>query len=147
MFHLDYLDEPTYYLAAKDEADGHPWFYDILRILESQEYPENASITNNNYLWNLSSKFFLRGWVLYKRNHDSVLLRCVDKSEANQIIMEIHEGFFQMHASGHTMMKEILRTDCYWITMGLTFTSTFKRATSAKSMLTRSMCYQYPSMF
>ncbi|XP_050918321.1 uncharacterized protein LOC127135722 [Lathyrus oleraceus] len=25
-FHLDYLDEPTYYLAAEDEDHGHPWF-------------------------------------------------------------------------------------------------------------------------
>lgn len=39
-FHLGYLDEPAYCLAAKDEADGRPWFYDIMK---------------------LSSKFFLSG--------------------------------------------------------------------------------------
>ncbi|XP_050895265.1 uncharacterized protein LOC127101878 [Lathyrus oleraceus] len=47
---IDYLDEPTYYLAAQDESDGHPWFYDINRYLEKQEYPENASITDKKYL-------------------------------------------------------------------------------------------------
>ncbi|XP_050895439.1 uncharacterized protein LOC127102065 [Lathyrus oleraceus] len=102
-FHLDYLDEPTHCLAAKDEADGHPWFYDIMRFLENQEYPTEASITDKKYLWKLSSKFFLSGRVLYKRNYDSVLLRCVNKHEANQIIMEIREGSFRTHASGHTM--------------------------------------------
>ncbi|XP_050897374.1 uncharacterized protein LOC127104220 [Lathyrus oleraceus] len=78
-FHLDYFDEPAHYLAVEDEADGHPWFYDIMKFLESQEYPENASITDKKYLRKLSSKFFLSGGVLYKRNYDSVLLRCVNK--------------------------------------------------------------------
>ncbi|XP_050897290.1 uncharacterized protein LOC127104127 [Lathyrus oleraceus] len=90
-FHLDYLDEPTYYLKAEDEVDGHPWFYDIMKFLESQEYIENASITDKKYLQKLSSKFFLSGVVLYKRNNDSALLRCVNK------------------LSEHTTVKKILR--------------------------------------
>ncbi|XP_050918940.1 uncharacterized protein LOC127136426 [Lathyrus oleraceus] len=32
-FHLDYLDEPAYYLATEDEVFGHPWFYDIMKFL------------------------------------------------------------------------------------------------------------------
>lgn len=91
-FHHNYLDNPAYCLAAKDEADGYPWYYDIMRFLECQEYPKDASITDKKYLQQLSSKFFLSGGVLYKRNHDSVLLRRVNKQEANQIITEIHEG-------------------------------------------------------
>ena len=116
-FHLNYLDEPAYCLAAEDEADGHPWFYDIMKFLENQEYPADASITDKKYLRKLSSKFFLSGGVLYKRNYDSVLLRCVNKREANQIIMEIHEGSFGTHASGSTMVKKILRVGYYWMTM------------------------------
>ncbi|XP_050916502.1 uncharacterized protein LOC127131634 [Lathyrus oleraceus] len=101
-FHLDYLDEHAYSLAAEDKVDGHPWFYDIMKFFEIQEYPENASITYKKCLRKLSSKFFLSGWVFYKRNYDSVFLRCVNKQEANKIIMEIHEGSFGTHAGGHT---------------------------------------------
>ncbi|XP_050896413.1 uncharacterized protein LOC127103179 [Lathyrus oleraceus] len=43
-FHLNDLDEPAYCLAAEDEADGHPWFYDIMKFLEIQEYTADASI-------------------------------------------------------------------------------------------------------
>ncbi|XP_050918415.1 uncharacterized protein LOC127135823 [Lathyrus oleraceus] len=60
-FHLDYLDEFTYYLAVKDKTDDHPWSYDVMRFLESQECPENASIIGHKYLQKLSSKFFLSG--------------------------------------------------------------------------------------
>ena len=31
--------------------------------------------------------------------------------------MEIHEGYFGTHASGHTMVNKILRADYYWMTM------------------------------
>lgn len=31
--------------------------------------------------------------------------------------MEIHEGSFGTHASGHTMVKKILRPDYYWMNM------------------------------
>ncbi|XP_050876250.1 uncharacterized protein LOC127079945 [Lathyrus oleraceus] len=58
-FHLNYLDEPAYCLAVEDEADGHPWFHDIKKFLENQEYPTDASITDKKYLQKLSSKFFL----------------------------------------------------------------------------------------
>lgn len=113
----NYLDEPTYYLEAEDEFDGHPWFYDTMRYLESQEYPGNASITDKKYLRRLPTKFFFSGGVLYKRNYDSVLLRCIDKHEENWIIMETHEVSFGTHASGHKMVKKILRADYFWITM------------------------------
>lgn len=31
--------------------------------------------------------------------------------------MEIHEGSLETHASGHTMVKKILRVGYYWMTM------------------------------
>ena len=82
-FHLDYLDEPAYCLAVEEESDGHPWFHDIKKYLERQEYPEDASITDKKYLQKLSAKVFLRRDVLYKRNHDSVMFRCVDRHETD----------------------------------------------------------------
>ncbi|XP_050915159.1 uncharacterized protein LOC127130138 [Lathyrus oleraceus] len=82
-FHIDYLDEPAYYLAAEEESNGHHWFHDIKKYLEKQEYPEDAYIKDKKYLQKLSDKFFLSGDVLYKRNYDSVLLRCVDRHEAD----------------------------------------------------------------
>ena len=52
--------------------------------------------------------------MLYKRNYDSVLLRCVDRREADRIMEEIHEGSFGTHSSGHTMSRKILRAGLPW---------------------------------
>ena len=57
------------------EPDGNPWFYDVKRYLETQEYPEEASVTDKKFLIRFSAKFFLSGGVLYRRHHDGLLLR------------------------------------------------------------------------
>ena len=46
-----------------------------------------------------------------------MLLWCVDKVEAENIMNELHEGTFGTHSSGHTMAKKILRAGYYWSTM------------------------------
>ncbi|XP_050890303.1 uncharacterized protein LOC127095692 [Lathyrus oleraceus] len=111
--HIDHLDEPVHYLAIEVEFDNKPWFYDIKRYLEKQEYPEKASINDLKALRRFSYKFFLNGDVLYKGNYDSVLLRCVDRHEARTIIKSRHEGSEVVHAKGPVMAKKILRAGYY----------------------------------
>ena len=74
-------------------------------------------MTDKKFLRRFAAKFFLNGGVLYKRHHDGVLLRCVEKQEASRIIEEMHEGEFGTHSNGHTMAKKILRAGYYWSTM------------------------------
>ncbi|XP_058751481.1 uncharacterized protein LOC131624541 [Vicia villosa] len=81
-----HFDEPAYCLTIEEQPDDKPWYHDIKRYLEKQEYPENASTIDKKTLRRLAAKFFLCGNVLYKRNYDSVLLRCVDKNETREII-------------------------------------------------------------
>ena len=65
----------------------------------------------------LAAGFFLSGGILYKRNHDMVLLRCVDAREAEKMRVEVHEGSFGAHTNGHAMARKILRAGYYWLTM------------------------------
>ncbi|XP_050875865.1 uncharacterized protein LOC127079525, partial [Lathyrus oleraceus] len=101
--------EPAYCQSVEEEADGKPWFHDIKCFLQNQEYPTDATTLDKKTLRKLASKFFLSNGVLYKRNHDMILLRCVDGREADMLIKEIHEGSFGTHANGHAMAKKILR--------------------------------------
>ncbi|XP_073219715.1 uncharacterized protein [Cicer arietinum] len=110
-------EKPAYCLSIEEEYDGKPWFYDIKSYVKNKEYPLGISENDKRILRRLSMNFFLNGDVLYKRNHDMVLLRCVDKAEAEKIIQEVHEGSFGTHANGHTMARKILRADYYWLTM------------------------------
>ena len=115
---IERMDEPTYChgIDTKEVVDK-AWFHEIKRYLEAQEYLEGASTNDNKFLRRFSSKFFLSNGILYKRNHDSILLRFIDQSEAEKIMDDLHEGTFDTHSSGHTMAKKILRVGYYWSTM------------------------------
>ena len=111
------LERPAHVFATEADIDDKPWFHDIKRFLQTQEYPLGASNKDKKTLRRLSGKFFLNGDVLYKRNFDMVLLKCVDRHEADMLIHEVHEGSFRTHSNGHAMSKKILRAGYYWMTM------------------------------
>ena len=79
--------------------------------------PAWASKKDRKTLRKLAGRFFLNENVLYKRNFDMVLLRCVDRHKADVLMKEIHEGSFGTHTNGHTMSRKILRAGYYWLTM------------------------------
>ncbi|XP_058784683.1 uncharacterized protein LOC131659517 [Vicia villosa] len=64
-------DESAYcYEIATDEVEQKPWFHEVKRYLEAQEYHEGASINDKKFLRRFASKFFLSNGTLYKCNHD-----------------------------------------------------------------------------
>lgn len=111
------LERPAHIFSIEIEKDGKSWYYDLKCYLQTQEYPPGASNKDKRTLRRMSGNFFLNSDVLYKRNFDMILLRCVDEREANQLMEEIHEGSFGTHANGHAMTKKILRAGYYWLTM------------------------------
>ncbi|CAL0305680.1 unnamed protein product [Lupinus luteus] len=127
MFHISGKDQPIIKIESRDqpihccavevEQDGKPWYHDIKVYIQKREYPIDASENDKRTLRRLAMGFFLDGDVLYKRNHDMVLLRCVEGKEAEMILKEVHEGSFGTHANGHAMARKILRAGYFWMTM------------------------------
>ncbi|WJX23763.1 hypothetical protein P8452_12952 [Trifolium repens] len=111
------LERPAHVFTAEEVVDNKPWFHDIKCFLQSQEYPPGASNKDKKTLRRLSGNFFLNGDVLCKRNFDMVLLRCVDRHEADMLMHEVHEGSFGTHSNGHAMAKKMLIAGYYWMTM------------------------------
>src|ERR1051325_1417347 len=103
--------------AVDMEKDDKPWYHDIKHFLMTQEYSVNATNKDRKTLRRLAGSFFLNEGVLYKINHDMVLLKCVDRREADMLMHEINEGSFGTHANGHYMAKKMLRAGYYWLTM------------------------------
>jgi len=108
--------KPTHCYLIEEEQDGKPWYFDMKRYIEDKEYPQEAFDNDKRMLQRLVASFFLSGNILYKRNHDMVLLRCVDAREVEKMLVEVHEGSFGTHA----MARKILRqgvTGSLWKTI------------------------------
>ena len=99
--------------TTEGTSDEKPWYHDIKHFLPTQEYPAGASNKDRNTLRRLTGSFFINEDVLYKRNDDMVLLRCVDRHEANMLMHEMYEGSFSTHAHRHSMEKKMLREGYY----------------------------------
>ena len=114
---IENRDSQAYCLNVEEEHDGKPWYHDIKQYIKYKEYPDGASTNDKRTLRRMAMDFFLNGEILYKRNYDTVLLRCVDAMEAKKIIEEVHEGFCATHSNGHAMARTILRAGYFWLTM------------------------------
>ena len=72
---------PAHCCQVEEERDSKPWYFNIKRFVESKGYPQGASDNDKRTLRRLAAGFFMSGSILYKRNHDMTLLRCVDAKE------------------------------------------------------------------
>nr|KYP35457.1 Gypsy retrotransposon integrase-like protein 1 [Cajanus cajan] len=104
-------------LMTDEEADSHPWYFDIQQYIEGGKYPVKASDNDKKRIRRRAIKFSSHRGVLYKKRFNSILLRCVDHKEAQSLMKEIHEGTFGTHMTGHTMVRKILRAGYFWSTM------------------------------
>ena len=64
-----------------------------------------------------SAPYLLIDNVLFRRNSDGVLLRCLDKDETDVILKELHSGPAGGHFGGETTAHKILRVGYYWPTL------------------------------
>eukprot|EP00253_Pinus_taeda_P033132 PITA_33132 len=55
--------------------------------------------------------------VLFKRNYDSVLLRCLKKTESEKVLQKLHDGPAGGHYAGDATAHKILRAGYYWPTL------------------------------
>ena len=104
-------------ISVEVEADGKPWYHDIKAYIKNGEYLSGATDSEMKFIRHMACQFFLSGEVLYKRNHNSTLLQCVDSSKANHLMEEMHEGLLRAHASGPLLARKIMRAYYYWLTM------------------------------
>ena len=55
--------------------------------------------------------------VLFRNNYDYVLLRCLEKTEAEKVMRELHDGPAGGHFRGDTTTHKIFHVGYYWPTL------------------------------
>ncbi|XP_073219681.1 uncharacterized protein [Cicer arietinum] len=114
---MESRDHHAYYHVMEEETNGKLGYHDIKHYLINREYPPGISENEKRTLIRLTASVFVNENILYKRNHDMVLLKCVDVNEAKEILQDIHGGSYGIHMNGQAMSRKILRAGYYWLTL------------------------------
>ncbi|KAK5782620.1 hypothetical protein PVK06_037125 [Gossypium arboreum] len=72
---MSIYEVPAHCCSIEKEADGRPWFHDILEYIKNQSYPEQANENDKRTIRRMAAGFVLDRDILYKRGKDQVLLR------------------------------------------------------------------------
>ncbi|XP_039036615.1 uncharacterized protein LOC120173561 [Hibiscus syriacus] len=98
----------------EEEIDGrHSWYHNILHYMRYQTYPPGVSEIDKKTIRRMAGIYFLDGEILYRRDSDLVLLRCVTTKETKNMMEEVHGGTCGTHANDLSMARKIMRYRYY----------------------------------
>jgi hypothetical protein len=61
-----------------------------------------------------SASFHLVNGILFRQSFDDVLMRYLEKDEAEKVLLELHAGEVGGHFGGDTTDHKVLRDGYYW---------------------------------
>ena len=79
--------------------------------------PEHWNSKQRRVLHLKSAAYQIVDGILFRKNYDGVLLRCLEKEDAKRVITELHDGPAGGYFSGDMTAHKILRAGYYWPTL------------------------------
>ena len=93
------------------------WYHDLKYYLTHRSSSNHLDARKKRSLRLKSSQYQLIDSVLFRQNYDQILLRCLEKDNAEHILTELHDGPTGGHFSGETTAHKVLREGYYWPTL------------------------------
>eukprot|EP00253_Pinus_taeda_P006566 PITA_06566 len=101
-------------VSLKDEQS---LYADIIYYLKNGYAHSYLDCTKKRALRLKSKQYQLINDILFRMNYDSVLLRCLEKFEADKVLQELHDGPAGGHYAGDATAHKILCAGYYWPTL------------------------------
>ena len=93
------------------------WYQDLVHYLQEGLLPKHWNSKQRISLCLKSTSYQIINRILFRKNYDGVLLRCLEKEDAKKVIAELHDGLAGGHFFGDTIAHKILRAGYYWPTL------------------------------
>ena len=90
------------------------WYYDIMKFLELESYPDVAEKRERRSIRMMATQYILYGGQLYRRFYDGIHLCCLKREEAKKVMEEVHQEICSSHMNERMLAKKILRIRYYW---------------------------------
>ncbi|XP_058764162.1 uncharacterized protein LOC131637579 [Vicia villosa] len=96
-------------------GDDHCWMTPVYNFLTKEELPADAK--EASAIKRRARSYTIIEDKLYRRGFSIPLHKCVDASQAFEILQELHEGINGQHLGGRSLARKALRAGYYWPTM------------------------------
>eukprot|EP00253_Pinus_taeda_P021596 PITA_21596 len=98
-------------------TDPESKYADLIFYLKNGYAPPNISYKNKRTIRLKAKNFIIIDDVLFRQNYDSILLRCLEKPEAQKVLQELHDGTAGGHFGADTTAHKIIHARYYWPTL------------------------------
>jgi hypothetical protein len=105
----------TVHLGAQDsEAQVGPntWITEIRTYLKDNILPDDMASTDQ--IACLAKRYMLVEGDLYRRGANGILMWCITRQEGCELLIEVHGGECENHASSHMLISKAFRYRFYW---------------------------------
>eukprot|EP00253_Pinus_taeda_P020293 PITA_20293 len=92
-------------------------YADLIFYLKNGYAPPNLSYKNKRAIRLKAKNFTIINDVLFKQNDDSVLLRCLEKQEAQKVLQELHDRPAGGHCGADTTAHKVIHAGYNWPTL------------------------------
>ena len=92
-------------------------YVDLVFYLKNGYAHFHLSYKNKRAIRLKEKNFMIIDDVLFRRNYDSILLKCLERPEAQKVLQELHDGPAGGHFGADTIAHKIIRAGYYWPTL------------------------------
>ena len=85
-----------------------------MHYLQAGLLSEHCNSNQRRALRLKSSSYQIVEGILFRKNYDGVLLRCLEKEDAKKVMIDLHDWPAGGHFSRDTKTHKILRAGYYW---------------------------------
>eukprot|EP00253_Pinus_taeda_P016778 PITA_16778 len=109
--------DPTEEINQISVTDSESQYADLIFYLKNGYAPPNLSYKRKTAIRLKAKSFTIIDDVLFKKNYDSIFLRCLEKPEAQKVLQELHDGPAGGHFGADTTAHKIIHARYYWPTL------------------------------
>src|SRR3954468_9839273 len=96
-------------------GDDQCWMPLVYNFLKKDELPADAKEAST--IKRRACSYTILENKLYRRGFSIPLLKCIDASQALEVLQELHDGINGQHLGGRSLARKALRAGYYWPTM------------------------------
>ena len=121
-----------------------PWYADIVNYLVSRYIPPDFNYQQRKRFFHTVKSYFWDEPFLYKKYANQLLRRCVDYSEARQILSACHEAPYGGHFGSTRTAAKVLQSGYFWPSLFKDAHELVKRCDRCQKMGNVSMRQEMP---